>query len=96
MPTTGVLSLYLRLPGCASLKEKRSRIKPLLARLHKEFNISVAEVDQQDAWQESILACAMVSNEAAHIQRSFTQIVHWIQVNWPDVTVWDDHIELIG
>jgi uncharacterized protein YlxP (DUF503 family) len=32
---------------------KRSRLKPLLARLHREFNISVAEVDRNDAWKEA-------------------------------------------
>ncbi|MBS3752567.1 MAG: DUF503 family protein, partial [Anaerolineales bacterium] len=28
----GLLTLHLRIPGCASLKEKRSQIKPLVAR----------------------------------------------------------------
>ena len=41
------LSLHLHLPGCASLKEKRGRIKPLMARLRREFNLSVAEMDLQ-------------------------------------------------
>jgi uncharacterized protein len=35
----GQLTIYLHLPGCASLKEKRGRLKPLLARLHREFNL---------------------------------------------------------
>ena len=43
------LTIHLRLPGCASLKEKRGHIKPLLNRLHREFNVSVAEMDLQDS-----------------------------------------------
>ncbi len=42
------LTIHLHLPICSSLKEKRGRIKPLIARLHREFNISVAEMDLQD------------------------------------------------
>jgi uncharacterized protein YlxP (DUF503 family) len=42
----GLLTIHLHLPGCASLKEKRGRLKPLLTRLHREFNISAAEIDQ--------------------------------------------------
>jgi uncharacterized protein YlxP (DUF503 family) len=38
----GILTLEIQLPGCKSLKEKRSRLKPLIARLHREFNVSVA------------------------------------------------------
>ena len=46
------LTIHLHLPTCGSLKEKRGRIKPLIARLHREFNVSVAEMDLQDKWQE--------------------------------------------
>ena len=59
----GLLTLHLHFPGCASLKEKRGRIKPLIARLHREFNVSVAEMDLQDKWQESVIGCAMIGND---------------------------------
>jgi uncharacterized protein len=63
--TTGILTLHILLPNCTSLKERRSRIKPLLARLHREFNASCAEMGRQDLWQVAVLAVAMVSNDAA-------------------------------
>jgi len=91
----GLLTLEIRLPGCSSLKEKRSRLKPLLARLHREFNISAAEIDDQDAWRESVIACALVSNDAAHTQRSLQQVVNWLESSWPDIEVVDDHMELL-
>ncbi len=91
----GVLTLDIHLPACTSLKEKRSRLKPLLARLHREFNISVAEVDRQDAWQEAVIACALVSNDNGHTQRSLQAIVHWIEQNWPDVDLMNDQIEIL-
>jgi len=93
--TVGILTVCLHLPGCLSLKEKRGRLKPLLARLHREFNISVAEIDRQDAWHEAVVACALVSNEEGHTQRSLQAVVNWIDCSWPDVSLVDDHIELI-
>jgi len=92
----GLLTLHLRIPGCTSLKEKRSRLKPLLARLHREFNVSAAEMDRLDAWQEAVVACALVSNDVAYTQRALQKVVSWVEANWPDVQVWEERIELVG
>ena len=91
----GLLTLHLRLPGCSSLKEKRSRLKPLLARLHREFNISAAEVDFQDKWQETLIACAVVSNDIRQNQRLLQHIVDWVEREWPDVDVIAEQMEMI-
>jgi len=91
----GMLVLHILLPGCTSLKEKRSRLKPLLARLHREFNISVAEIDLQDAWQESVIACAMVSNDSRFNQRALQDIASWLERHRPDVSLVDQKIEII-
>ena len=93
--TVGVLTLQIHIPGCTSLKEKRRRLKPLLARLHREFNISAAEMDRLDAWQEAVLSCALVSNDPAYIERTLQSIARWVENSWPDVSLVDDQIELI-
>jgi uncharacterized protein YlxP (DUF503 family) len=91
----GVLRIHLHLPGCKSLKEKRSVIKPLIARLHKEFNISVAEMDLQDKWQQAVIDCAMIGNDIAHLERSLQTVERWMEGNWPDGDVIDQKIEII-
>lgn len=93
MISLGVLTLKLQLPGCTSLKEKRSRLKPLLARLHHEFDISAAEIDTLDSWQFAGLACALISNDPDHTRRALQQIARWVDENWPDVTLLDENIE---
>ena len=90
-----MLTLYLRLPGCSSLKEKRSRLKPLLTRLHREFNISVAEMDRNDSWQDAVIACALVSNDNGQTQRSLQAVLKWIDTSWPDVLVVEERLEII-
>jgi uncharacterized protein len=92
----GILTLQVQIPGCKSLKEKRSRLKPLIARLHREFNISVSELAQQDNWDEATIGCAMISNESQFIHSALQSIVHWLNRNWPDIMLVDDHIEMIS
>jgi uncharacterized protein len=95
MAVIGLLTLELYLPGCSSLKEKRSRLKPLLARLHKEFNISAAEVDHHEIWQNAQIACALVSNDQAHNQRVLQKIVRWVENSWHDVNLVSEKIDLL-
>jgi uncharacterized protein YlxP (DUF503 family) len=91
----GVLTLHIHLPGCGSLKDKRRRLKPLLARLHREFNISVAEIDYLDVWQEALIVCALVSNDHRHTQRALTKVVRWIERYRPDVGLISEQVEII-
>ncbi len=91
----GVLTLHLHIPGCASLKEKRRRLKPLLVRLHREFNVSVAEIDHHDVWQSTVIACALISNENGHTKRSLQSVAKWVESRWPDVTLMEERIEII-
>lgn len=89
-----VLTLQLYLFGCGSLKEKRGRLKPLIARLHREYNLSVAEVAHQDVWQTAVIACAVVSSDADHNQRTLQAVSSWVKTSWPEVEVVSDKIEL--
>ncbi len=91
----GILTLHIHIPGCGSLKEKRRRIKPLLTRLHKEFNISVTEVDFHDVWQSAAIGCAIITSDAGHAQRSLQKIAQWVADHWPDVTLMGEEIEII-
>lgn len=91
----GKLSIHLHLPACSSLKEKRGRLKPLLARLRREFNVSVAEMDLQDQWQEAVIGCAMIGNDHRHLESALQIVSRWIKGNWPDGDVIDQQIELI-
>jgi len=88
------LTIHLHLPACTSLKEKRGRIKPLIARLHREFNVSVAEMDLQDQWQEAIIACAMVGNERGYVESALQNVAKWVEGNWTDGDVIEQRVEV--
>ena len=58
----GICKLKIHIPGSQSLKDKRSILKSLMARLQKQFNISIAEVDDHDLWQMTTNGVTCVSN----------------------------------
>jgi uncharacterized protein YlxP (DUF503 family) len=91
----GFLMLTIYIPGCFSLKEKRSHIKPVLARLHREFNISVAEYGRLDNWQEAEIACALVSNDGIYIHMLMQQVSSFVETNWPDMSLINTNLEVI-
>jgi uncharacterized protein YlxP (DUF503 family) len=62
MASIGVLTLELRIEHAHSLKEKRHVVKSLKDRLRHKFNVSVAEIDDQDLHNSAVLAVATVSS----------------------------------
>ncbi|HEX8321190.1 MAG TPA: DUF503 domain-containing protein [Longimicrobium sp.] len=64
----GLVVWELHIPGCASLKEKRSVVKSLKDRLHAKFNVSAAETAHQDLLQRSEIAVTVVSGDRKHAQ----------------------------
>jgi uncharacterized protein len=70
-----VIGLYvweLHLHGCSSLKQKRAVIKSLKDRLHRQFNVSVAETDLHDVHERAELAACVVAAERRHADSVLT------------------------
>ncbi len=89
-----VLTIHLQLPDCSSLKDKRSRVKPILARLHKEFNVSAAEIDLQDRWREMVIACAMIGNDRVFLNNALQAVLEFVSRSWPDLPILNENIEI--
>lgn len=62
----GLATWELHLPGCGSLKEKRSVLKSLKDRLHRQYNVSVAETAYHDVLQRAEIAACVVATERRH------------------------------
>jgi len=75
----GVLQIALRLPEAHSLKEKRRVLKSLTTRLRNRFNVSISEVDSQDAWQSALLAVAYVGADRGHGNRLLDQVLRFAE-----------------
>ncbi len=93
--SVGILTLTIYLPDCHSLKAKRHRVKPILARLHKEFNVSVVEYGHLDSWQSCQLMVACASNQGVQAEKTLLQVIKFYENHWPDLPLTDENIEVI-
>jgi uncharacterized protein len=91
----GLVTLELYLPGVASLKEKRSIVKSMLARVQKQFNISAAEVGENDRWQTAVIAIVTVTNSPAHAQQILTNTIEWIEGHFPNLYISRQETEIL-
>lgn len=94
-PILGVLTLEFHLPDAASLKDKRSILKSMLARLHNTFNVSAAEIDENDRWQTAVIGIAVVTNSTRHAQQSIDNVLAWIERSYPEAIIMKQTIEII-
>jgi uncharacterized protein YlxP (DUF503 family) len=92
--TVGLCTVELFIPDGHSLKEKRQVLQSLKTRLRDKFNLSVAEVGDQDLWQKAVLGLACVANESAHVNQVLDQAVNLIQ-SVPVIQLVRSRIELL-
>ena len=91
----GVCRVSLRLPENLSLKGKRRVIKSIITRVRSKFNVSVAEVDDQELWQVATLGICCVSNDNRYTNEVLSKIVDFIVVSRFDVEILDYEIEIV-
>lgn len=70
----GSLRIRLLLREARSLKDKRQVVLSIKDRLREGFNVSVAEIEEQDNRQLAVLGVAMVGNEAGYVRGALQQI----------------------
>ena len=77
----GVLRIEIHIAGARSLKEKRRVLRSLKDRLFNEFNVSVAEVDEQDKWQLAVLGIATVGTDRRFVESVLDKVLEFIYRN---------------
>ena len=95
--SVALLTLEFYLPVNQSLKGKRGILKPLVARLRRDYNVSVCEADAQDVLSRAVLEVACVSQNAALAQRQLQKIADRLEHESMrrDAQLVDYHIELV-
>jgi uncharacterized protein YlxP (DUF503 family) len=71
----------LSLPGCASLKEKRSVVRSLKDRLRSRFQLSVAETGLQDVHAQAELSVALVATDRRFAETVLDKADRLVQTN---------------
>ena len=71
-------------------------VRSLSDRLRRQFNVAVAEVEDQDQWQTAVLGLAVVSNEASHATRQLERILEVIEETRLDAELLDRQIDVMS
>jgi uncharacterized protein YlxP (DUF503 family) len=71
----------LHLPGCRGLKEKRMIVKSLKTRIRREFEISAAEVGDQDLLQRSALGVAVIGPDQVPLDQLLQSVLRFVESN---------------
>ena len=91
----GVCKLRFRLPENLSLKGKRQVLKSITTQVSNRFNVSIAEVDDNDLWQLATVGVCCVSNNGRHANEVLSKVVNFIAKSRFDVELLDYEIEIV-
>ena len=92
----GALKVRLRLPENQSLKGKRQAVRSIVARVRNSFNVSIAEVEDQELWQVATLGISIVSNDTRYSNEVLSKIVDLIESIRGDAELLDYEIEFLN
>ena len=71
----------LHLPGCRGLKEKRMIVKSLKTRIRNQFEVSAAEIADQDLLQRASLGVAAVGGEQPPLDALLQHVLRFVEEN---------------
>ncbi len=92
----GICKIKLRLPDNLSLKGKRQVVKSVTARLKNKFNVSVAEVEDNDLWQLATIGLSFVSNDQRFTNEVLSKAVEMVVNSQGDFEFLDYQIEILA
>jgi uncharacterized protein YlxP (DUF503 family) len=75
----GVCRLTLMVGESHSLKEKRMVLRSIKDKTRLKFNVAIAEVADQDAWQQAVIGFAVVANEKRFVQEMVEKVIGYIE-----------------
>ena len=77
----GTLTIKLYAPWVSSLKEKRMVVKSIIAKTRNKFNVSIAEVAEQDTLQTVLLGIAGVAGSVRQADSILDQVIQFVEDN---------------
>ena len=83
------------MPENLSLKGKRRVLKPIIARVKNRFNVSIAEIDDQELWQLATLGICCISNNSRYTNEVLSKIVDFVVNGRFEVEILNYEIELL-
>jgi len=70
-------------------------LKPIIARVKNRFNVSIAEIDDQELWQLATLGICCISNNSRYTNEVLSKIVDFVVNGRFEVEILNYEIELL-
>lgn len=83
----GSCKVYLEAEWVFSLKDKRMIVKSLVEKIRHKFNVSVAEIENNDIHKSIVIGIACVTNETSHADSIINNVINFIENNTDAVIV---------
>ncbi|HHU17822.1 MAG: DUF503 domain-containing protein [Anaerovoracaceae bacterium] len=77
----GKIKIKIHIPWSHSLKEKRMVVKSICAKIRNRFNVSIAEVEEQDTHKIIVLGVSYVTTDNAQADSIADHVVNFIESN---------------
>ena len=84
------------LPDSQSLKAKRQISRSVVARIRNQFNVTVAEADDNDLWQRLTLGVCCLSNDTKHANEILSNVVAFVEKSRDDLELLNYETEIIA
>jgi len=91
----GILQIELTIDGSRSLKDKRRVVSSIKDRLHREHQVSVAEVSSQDDHRTAVIGIVMASSDVRYCQSVLDKILEKLR-NHRDCVMCDHRTEILS
>jgi len=75
----GICQIDLVIHDNHSLKGKRQVLKTIMEKVKNRFNVSIAEVADNDVWQRSQIGFSVVGNDNRHVNSVLDKALNFIE-----------------
>lgn len=65
-----------------SLKDKRSVVKSVIAKIKQRYNVSIAEIDDNDNWHRATIGMAVVANSQKKAEQELQKALKILEANY--------------
>jgi len=90
----GILQVSISIDGAESLKDKRRVLNRIKDKLHREHQVSVAEVGNPDVFATATVGIAMASSDGKYCRSVLDQVLEKLS-HGRDFYVTDHQIEVL-
>ncbi|ROR27380.1 hypothetical protein EDD66_10677 [Mobilisporobacter senegalensis] len=77
----GTSKVRIHAPWVHSLKEKRMVVKSICAKVRNKFNVSIAEIEDQDKHQIIVIGFAAVAGDISQCDSIIDHVLNFIEGN---------------